>query len=214
MKTRIAVFTGEDGEAAPFRDRGKITLYQREQGRWRKIGEKPFTLGPEKNLRELRQKIQEALDFMKGCSVFVCRAVGGISYYELEKAGISVWECDGKPRDFLDYVLAREEEKNREEGERERAAFITTVEGREGYYRISLKEAQKNMVGLTSKQILLPLLRDKLVHELEVICSHVPPWLERYLEENNWQGKVEETRCGDIKIVISKRKEERKVRKL
>lgn len=141
------------------------------------------------------------IGFLNGCRVFVGLSVTGVPYFELRKSLFSIWETVGKPVEFLDYVLQKEEETREPENEGNRLA---PVEVFKGCYRISLKEIQEKSVGVTSKQALLPFLRRGDFHSLEVLCSHVPPWLETELIAGKLSGTVEKIRNNELKVTITR----------
>ncbi|TEB10536.1 Fe-only nitrogenase accessory AnfO family protein [Pelotomaculum propionicicum] len=147
----------------------------------------------------------EALEFLNGCRVFAGLSIAGLSYYELEKAGFSVWEFEGKPLEFLDYVLAEEEEKRGQINNRgKNGVELAPVEISNGYYRISIKEIQENDIGITSKQALLPFLRQGRFDYLEIMCNHVPPWLQAELLGGGYSGEIEKIDHKEVKIILSR----------
>jgi len=206
MSEDIAVYVGEDGRTASLFDWGKLTVYRREQSYWTIFKEKEFCLSPASGLPELRKAMMEVRDFLGECKIIVGLSITGVPYFELEKGGFSVWEYEGNPLSFLDYI-AMEEGKTRQNvvaGERSesRAAPVEIADGR---YQISLKEIQEGNAGITTKQALLPFLRKGDFYELEVLCSHVPPWLEAELAAGNFHGERSKTGNNQFKITITKR---------
>lgn len=81
---------------------------------------------------------------------------------------------------------------------------VAPVAFADGRYQISLKEIQEGNTGITTKQALLPFIRKGEFYELEVLCSHVPPWLEAELAAGNL--RKEKSMIGnEIKITITKK---------
>jgi len=145
----------------------------------------------------------EVIEFLGTCNVFVARAIVGVPYYELEKAGCSVWEFDGEPLDFLNYIQEKEEEAKLEEVEP--MVIPVPEELANGYYRISIKQIQEIESGITSKQVLLPFLRQGNYYQLEVICSHIPPWLETETLTGNLVCESEKIAPGEVRLVVRKK---------
>lgn len=205
MAKEIAVFVGPDGSTASLSEVGKVVVFQRKQGRWNKLKEKDFTLANSRGIRGLREKMGQLLAFLDTCKVFTGLSVVGVPYFELEKAGCSIWEFEGNPLDFLDYIFEQEEAEKLELKEaRNSSAEIKPVERSAGCYFISLKDVQNNNLGITSKQALLPFLRKGGFYELEVLCDHMPPWLEVELQVSGLSGCTEKLESGEIKVTITK----------
>jgi len=202
----IAVLTGKNGETISMDEPGTIAVYQRRQGKWDVLRETEFALDRRSGLGELRRQMAQILDFLGECKIFVALSVTGLPYFELEKAHCRVWEFEGKPENFLDYVLHREEEEQHmKEESRAGAEIPAPVETSNGCYRISLTEIQARNSGFTSKQVLLPFLRKAAFYSLEVICSHVPPWLEAETLNGNLASQVERISRDEIRVIITKK---------
>jgi len=204
MAKAIAVFVGDQGETAELQQPGKVVIYQKHQGEWRALREKKFTLGEARGAGELRGAIAQLVNFLGECKIFTAFSVSGLPYFELEKAGCCVWEITGKPLDFLDYVLAKQEERF----EVAAPAGITAPEPEDlgdGCYRLSITEIQEADTGLTSKQALQPILRQGNFAKLEVICRHVPPWLEVETMFGDLMCVAEKLGPGEERVIISKK---------
>lgn len=205
MPKNIAVYIGENGETTSLYDQGKVVVYQKKQGGWTVLKEKGFVLDQSLGIQELRKKMAEVLDFLSECKIFVALSITGVPYFELEKSKFSVWEFEGKPVDFLDCILEEEEGRQAQEGNKDKNNLAPTpVETSDGCYRISIKEIQENDTGVTSKQVLLPFLRKGTFYSLEVLCNHVPPWLEAELFCGNYFGEVEKISNGEVRITIAR----------
>lgn len=205
MAKEVGVFINSAGVTASLYDEGKICVYRRQQGAWQIIREQVFGLEKSRGMREMRSKIAEALDFLADCKIFVGLSVVGLPYFELEKAHISVWEFEGKPLDFLDYIIAQEEAAQKQKHQKESYRVPVPVETSNGCYSISIKDIQENNSGVTSKQVLLPFIRKGHFYELEVICNHVPPWLEMELENGNLTSMIQKIDAREIKVTIGRK---------
>lgn len=205
MAKDVGVFVNHTGVTASLYEEGKICVYRRQQGVWKIIREQVFGLEKSRGMREMRSKIAEALDFLADCKIFVALSVVGLPYFEMEKAHISVWEFEGNPLDFLDYIISQEkaaQEQDRHQGIYE---VPVPVERSNGYYSISIKDIQENNTGITSKQVLLPFIRKGGFYELEIICSHVPPWLEMELDNGSLTGAIQKIDARETKVIIERK---------
>ena len=205
MAQDIAVCINEQGVTSSLYDASAIVIYHKVQGSWQIANEKKVTLDKQAGMAGLRRQMAEIILFLDQCSIFVGWAVVGMSYFELEKAQCSIWEFEGEPLSFLDYVLEKEEEKINEAKVETKTIIPLPIERSPGDFYISIKEIQENGSGITSKQVLLPILGQGKFYSLEVLCNHVPPWLEAELKDSSLVGRVEKTAPTETHIYISKR---------
>jgi len=187
-------------------EQGRIVVYRRHLDTWRELREKPFFIDKTGGIKELRQKMREVLEFLNDCNIFAALSVVGVPYYELEKAQCRVWEFEGSPPEFLDHILETEEAvlKQSAAGENNNTPLAPT-ETSAGCYHISLKEIQTNNSKVTSKQAILPFLRKGAFYSLEILCKHVPPWLEAEILQGNLVGKSERTGENEVRVIITKK---------
>ncbi|GAB6178737.1 hypothetical protein JCM14036_00560 [Desulfotomaculum defluvii] len=205
MAKQIAVCIGYNGQITDLYQNSKVIVYQRNQNLWQKVREKTFSMGDNFDIKALREMMAELIDFLGTCKTFVGRKVTGIPYFTLEKYGCSIWEFEGNPLDFLDYILDKEEEEQRKPSVQNSISLPTPVEFFSGCYRISIKEIQENNLGVTSKQVLLPFMRQGKYYSLEIICNHVPPWLENEILLNQLERRTEVIGQNEVKIAIMKK---------
>ncbi|OPY56170.1 MAG: Iron only nitrogenase protein AnfO (AnfO_nitrog) [Pelotomaculum sp. PtaU1.Bin035] len=205
MRRSIAVYVGENGETTSLFNQGRLVVYQKKKGKWSSMKEMDFSPDGSRGIKELRKKMEEVLEFLGNCRVIVGLSITGVPYYELEKCRFSVWEFEGRPLEFLDYVLEKEEEKQSlEDAEQNACLRFIPIETSSGNYQISIKEIQEKDIGLTTKQVLLPVLRKGNFNSLEVICSHVPPWLEAGLLSNCYCGEIKKNN-NDVRVILTGR---------
>ncbi len=205
MPVDIAVYVNGNGKTASLNDSGEIVIYRKKRAEWCVLSEKEFILDKSLTIKGLREKMAEALEFINGCRVFAGLSIAGLPYFVLEKAGFSVWEIEGKPLEFLDCILAEEEERHGQIKNKGKNNFEPApVEISNGCYRISIKEIQENDIGITSKQALLPFLRQGRFICLEILCNHVPPWLQAELMGGGYSGEIEKIDHKEVKIILSR----------
>lgn len=208
MAVEIATFIGQDGKTITLNEEGKLVVYAKNRGRWQAIREKPFTLNTIEGMWDLRNRVEEMIDFLKDCKVFVGRSITGMPYYLLEKSKCSIWECEGEPPEFLEYILEKEARYKKKTRKTKSLELIPFKELTPGHFYISLKNIQKKHSGLTSKQLLQPFLKKNNFTYLEIICSHTPLWLEgEIMASAGLQMRVHEVGKNEVKVIITKDKE-------
>lgn len=187
MIKEIGVFVGDKGAAASIGDARQLRLYRKQQGVWRIDRMMDIDLGQAKNLASLRQTMETISLFLDECDIVAAECFQGAVVHELEKAGKGMWEISGLPEPLLlDHILA-EEERSTNFDEKSNQLEYPEVENRgSGKLFISIAELQRNNAGMTSKQALLPIIQKGDFQELEVLCAHVPPWLEAEAACRRW----------------------------
>lgn len=204
MAKEIAVFLGPGGACAALDEPGRVAVFRRAQGSWQVNRETELSLCEAKGMGELRAKMAGMLRLMDGCRVFVARSASGVPFFELEKAGCSVWEHAGKPADFLEQVWEREEN----EKAMSRAPGFTAMPAPEqkapGHFYISLADVQRNNAEVSSKQVLRQFIREGRFHVLEIRCSHIPPWIEAEAMGMGLAYTIEQLGLNDLRIKLKK----------
>lgn len=200
MTRNIAVYVGENGETATLNQGGKLVVYTKEEGQWGVLRETSFPAA-QGGMGEIRKRIEEIINSATDCDVFIGLSLTGLIYHALEKANFSIWECEGNPLEILDEILAKEEAAELEEAVEEE--IPAPVDLGNGQYRISLNEIQKKDSSFTSKQVLLPFLRQVKFYSLEIICSHVPKWIEMEIAAGSYTSQVEQLAPNEMKVTLS-----------
>jgi len=200
----IAVCIGANGATSSPYDASTIVIYQKKQGSWQQGKEKKISLDKQGGLAGLRQQMAEIILFLGECKIFVGWNVASVPYFELEKVQCSIWQFEGAPLSFLDYVLAQEEKITASSQVAIGNALPVLIEREKGNLYISIKEVQENGGGITSKQVLMPVLRQGF-DLLEILCNHIPRWLEVELKDGNIVGRMEKKSPTETHIYITHR---------
>lgn len=202
----IAIFLDENGQTTSIQKSGAIQIFQHNCGVWENSRSMPFCLKPSLGLQAMREYMRAVLDFLGECRNFAALSVSGLPYYELEKAGIDIWEISGSSDNVLNIVSEAEAAPPLLVLENQNPIPVPTPrEESPGHYSISLKEIQNCNGNVTSKTVLLPLLQRMNFQTLEVICNHVPPWLEEKILSGQLSGQVDILGNQDYKVTIGRK---------
>lgn len=204
MAKEIAVFVGPDGSSASLEEPGKVVVFRLAQGAWEVDRELEASMGDVKGMRELRQHMAGIVRFLDECRVFVARSATGIPYFELEKAGCSIWEYVGTPDDFLGRVWEREEAERASEDKQAAPGIPSPEETSPGNFFISIKEIQSRNADVSSKQVLREFIRQGGFRSLLIICGHTPPWIEAEAMRGGFLFEVEQVDRNEYKVKIAK----------
>jgi Fe-only nitrogenase accessory protein AnfO len=200
--SEIAAFMGGDGRTVPLNEPGTIAVFRRERGSWVKSRETVFALDPAHGLRELRQDVSRLLAFLAGCQVLVAKSASGALYFELEKSKCSIWEIAGTPSEFLDEVWRDEKESQVSEPLPAGIDIPAPLELAPGKFYLSIKEIQGKRPEVSSKQVLQQFVQQGHFAELEIICDHVPPWIEMEADRRGYELSSERVGQNEMKVLI------------
>ena len=206
MSKEIAVFLDTSGQTISFNEAGIVKVYAKKNDEWDVVKEYKFSLDNDMNLKLMRESITVVVETIEPCKVIVAKTVTGIPYNILEKNGYNIWEIEGEPKDFLDYVLAKEEvEESSKLGpneQRETMPEKPIETDKDGCYYIDFKKLQEVNKNITSKKALLPFLRNKTFYELEIIFSHIPPWFDNEIKSLNMQSEILMLSANQYKVTV------------
>jgi len=201
--SEIAAITGSDGRTVPLSEPGTVVVYRRERGTWLANRQLPFALDCDGGLAGLRTRTGELMAFLGECRILVAQSASGALFFGLEKAGFSIYEIAGTPPEFLNGVWQEAKE------EQEAAAPLPAgtdipapLEIAPGKYYISISEIQGKRPEVSSKQVLRQFVHAGAFSELEIICDHVPPWIEIDAERLGFELSSERTGLRDLKVLL------------
>ena len=202
---KIAVFIGNSNETIDFDTSGMIKVFLKKDNEWDCVQEIPLVLNESMALKVARENLIQASKLIKECKIIVGKKVYGISYNVFETMGYSIWEYEGQPQAFLDEILEQELEYMAQEANRlkdipEEKSYIKQIS--EGHYFIDMQEMQLVNKNISSKQILMPFLKQGEFKILEIICTHVPPWIECEIEKSQLVMKVEKLEFEKDRITL------------
>ena len=200
MAKKIAVLTDEQGNFSAWAAGGVLSVYLRENGNWRMTMSCSLQMDASSGMDGLRRQMAEVIVWLDDCTILAAASVTGVPYFELEKAGVAVWELQGAfERVQLEGILQEEALAQRERRQTQPAIPQPEHLGN-GRYRISIKEVQESG-GATSKQVLQHFLEKGCYEEVEVLCAHVPPWLETMIESGNLCGSISKSPQGTLAVL-------------
>jgi Fe-only nitrogenase accessory protein AnfO len=144
------------------------------------------------------------------------RAAGIFNVIFEEELGIKIWTITGSPVESLSQIEAQAKQIEAEppvsschscKSPSAEIIWPTPVDGIEsGMFQINLVEVQQKNSSLNSQEILLPFLEGKKDFiELEIICMHVPKWLDRELETLNLELYTEDRKDEFCHVFLSRK---------
>ncbi|WP_243441450.1 Fe-only nitrogenase accessory protein AnfO [Clostridium arbusti] len=204
VSSKIGVLIGKNNETTTIYESGIVVVYKKEDKKWKVLSEIIFNMNTSQGIPEIHKRVENLIENLKDCKVFVAKKVEGTPYTLLKKAEFTIVEAAGNPSEFLDDLLEMFEEDKKKKEEAKNRVNIEPIElDKSGYYFIDLKKVQDNNPGISSKKVLIPFLNNKTFYELKVSCSHIPPWFENELNKLNMKMNVKEVKKDIYEVNIS-----------
>lgn len=195
----IAVLIDPEGKTSGFENNGNLCIYSKENDIWVKTRFMEHDLQNITNGDMLRERIRGICDWLKDCKLIVVKRIRGIHYLAFEERQVSMLEIAGKPEEFLDDI--KECWQHQRTSQKVPLEHKAIYEQQPGIFHTDLREVMKGGTSYSSKQILLPFLKNRKYESLEIICDHVPKWLEKGLTELNILISVEAYKdCMKVKV--------------
>ena len=202
--TRLAVWqrppAGHGGETGlhPAGRGGDTGLHP--AGAWRRLKIVPFTLSGCYELVDMRNRLRTIEQHLPQGAVIAGTSISGLAYSELNHMGFCLCELERFSPEILD-ALAAEVEASAEPSAQVPAGPVAGDSP--GAYTINLLEVQAAHPEVSSKKALRPFLASTPFVELEIICSHMPPWLEGHMKDHNLTCSRSRTQDGHLRLRIS-----------
>lgn len=195
----IAVLVNSEGETSGFEKDGIIRVYSKEGNQWLLTRQICYQMEHMNDSRSLHEKIREISDWLDDCKIIVVNRIRGIHYIAFEEWQISMLEIRGIPENFLHDIgdCTRHERI----GQKVPLEHNSIFELSPGIYHTDLRDVMSGNTSYSSRQILFPFLKNEIFTTLEILCSHVPKWLEREQLELKIKISVEKYKdCMKVKL--------------
>ncbi len=201
----IAVLVDEKGNTSVMEKSGILRVYSVDNGHWTEKKHMEYELKLIDNANQLRDTIRFMIDWLETCKILVVRRIRGIHYIAFEEGQVSVLEISGKPEEFLDDI--KECLQHQRRGREVPLEYSGIFEMQPGSFYTDLREVMNGNTSYNSKQILLPFLKNRSFNTLEMICGHIPKWLEKDARELGLVMAVEKYNdCVKVKVYRNKNK--------
>lgn len=204
MNKLIAVLENSNGETSSFSEAGIVRVYSKCDEEWKVANDIIFKVEDMEDAKLVKERIRTIAESLEECKIFVGKQIVGFAFAIFERLGINVWEMEGDPINFLDYILEKEEELELEANNKKKEIIPAPVlVGKKGQYSLDLNKALEFDSNLTSKKILLPFFKNSDFSELKIICSHVPMWFEREFDKYNLNAVTTKNIKGEVVVTVS-----------
>jgi Fe-only nitrogenase accessory protein AnfO len=211
MTNKIAVIVNYESELANFEEGSSIILYNKlNDDNWQVEHIISYSLEPLSSISDIRNCVKTVISELNDCKIVIAKTMSGIPYIIFDRMGFAIFESTYISNTILDEILSDVEEysniKHRSSIECPTSEWPTSPVETEipGVYFLNLIELQQKHPEISSKKALKAFVESAKFSKLELICNHLPPWLESYFSPNRLSYMMEPLDMNRCKVSISK----------
>ena len=199
----IAVLENTENSITTMDSCTHLSVWQRDWSTdktWRACDAVPFSLEGCDTLPQMRERLRQLANLLPEQAAIAGVSISGLAYNELSRMGFCLCELDAFSPDILDALAS--EILASAQGEVQVPTAPTPTDT-PGVYTINLMEVQAAHPDITSKKALRPFLASTPFVELEIICGHMPPWLEEHMRQHHLACARTRQDYGTVRARIS-----------
>lgn len=200
MKKQIILTVDKDGALAPFLQTCAFALYQKDQARWHRV-EATQINGPLLNAADIREMVGTISKHFQDCRILISRKVLGVAYQTLNMAGFSIFEAEDISAKLLDGTLS---DVMKNQAKPDQPPLEPQSPNRDGRFVFDLVRLQKAYPQVSSKKALMAFMTVADFLSLELICDHLPPWLEDLMKARDYRYSAKSEGLGALRYFIEK----------
>lgn len=199
----IAVLLNDEGVTTSFSNDSFLKIYRKVSINWVVKKEMQISSIEVHKPNEIRSKLKQVKDFLEDCNVIIVKEMKGIYFTYFEGMSFDIWEMEGNPERYLDYVYESEMQERKKNTFQKKP--LTPEEIKPGFYYINLKEVMSDKNSMTSKQILLPFFQETSFEQIIIDCDHIPRWFQKDLPDMGLNAEAQKFRDG-MKVIVTPEK--------
>jgi Fe-only nitrogenase accessory protein AnfO len=199
---KIAVFADENGIVLPFFASGVVGLYSDDSGEWVCINQIPFEMGNQLGLNDTRIYIRKLVSEFEDCKMLVIDGIKGIARIILEEFKIGIWQFKGT---FLFRLLDKIRDelfKLKEEKVKSIVSPVLIGNEADAVYGINLVAVLEENSSLSSKDVLIPFMKNTNFRKLIIDCTHTPKWFDSAMNQLKLNYMIEEKEENQLRVIV------------
>lgn len=177
MSEKIAITFKGKTDLAPLVQADTMMVFEKRKNDWVPRKEIPYQIDLSTNLQEIRNQARNLITKLDDCKIIVSQSITGLVYNVFDRMGFHIFEVAAFQPAIFDNILA-DIHHNTENIQHNEAIPTTPIETVDGIFFLDLIQLQINRPDISSKKALQPFLNSTPFIKLDMLCSHLPPWLE------------------------------------
>lgn len=206
MSNKIAVIINSESCISSFENGCKLNLYYKDNNSWQLMKDIDYSLDANTSLSEIRDYIRSVILKLDDCKIVVGKTVSGLPYNIFDRMGFAIFEVENISDSILDMIFSDVEASTNERINSSSKLSTSPIETEiKGIYFLNLIELQEKHPEISSKKALQTFISSTPFYQLELICSHVPPWFESYFPQKKLTYSLEELEKNKYKVTVCKK---------
>ncbi len=199
MIKKIAVTQDISGHVREMNRPGKVAVYERGGDGWEMVD--AFSFEPAVSIPDCRSAVRLLAQRLDGCRVLVSKKMEGIAYQELNRLGFHLFELAQVNDIVLDGVLR---DINESENDKQPPIPMEPYSPmQDGHFFLDLIRLQETYTDISSKKAFRSFLEKGEFHSFNLLCSHLPPWVNEVVERRGLCIKEEQLPKETVKAIIT-----------
>jgi Fe-only nitrogenase accessory protein AnfO len=203
MLKKIATIINDSKTITSFEKGSAINIYYKASESWQLKDEISYSLNMALPLSDIRDYIKTVVLKLEDCKIIIGKTVSGLPYNIFDRMGFAIFEAEAISDALLDEILSEVHDYTNEIVDPSVQLPTSPIQTEiAGLYFLNLIELQEKHPEISSKKALQDFLVTIPFYKLELICSHVPPWLESFLPSKKMTYETGELEKNKYKVTI------------
>lgn len=200
MNKQIIVTLDKDGALATLLQTRVFTLYHKSKAQWHNASS--FELaGGMTDATLIRETVDALAKRYPDCRIIVSKRVSGVAFQMLNKTGFSIFETDEISDELFNNAL---DDVMKSQVIPESPPMEPKAPNGDGHFVFDLVRLQKAYPQVSSKKALMAFIAAADFITLELICDHLPPWMEEMMEARGYRYSRRSKTTGIMSYFIEK----------
>jgi len=196
----IAVIMNEINMIDSFSKDANVLVFNKNDAGWLVVKDISAGIDFSHELPLLREELRQLITELDDCKIIVGKTVSGLAYHMLDKMGFAIFEVEQFTPSILDQILS-----DVKSASATNKSGISPVETDvPGVYFLDLIALQEQNSEITSKMALQPFLTNTPFLQVDLICGHLPPWVEPFIAAKGMKLTTEYMPNGKVQVHITK----------
>lgn len=200
MNKQIIVTMDKDGALTPLLQAHVFALYQKSEAQWHHTASMERT-GGMADAMAIRETVNAVAQRYSDCRIIVSKKVSGVAFQMLDKTGFSIFEADEISDELFNNAL---DDVMKSQAVPESPPIQPQSPKSDGHFVFDLVRLQKAYPQVSSKKALMPFFTAADFLTLELICDHLPPWLEELMKTRGYRYSRKSEATGTLSYFIEK----------
>jgi Fe-only nitrogenase accessory protein AnfO len=203
MIEKVAVIMGQDGYIGVIESKSMIDLYTKTEDEWQLFNRVEVLIKDSSNIEEVRRGVRKTVLELEDCRIILGKNVSGVAYHILDRLGFYIFEADTYYPEMFDEIIYEVEKTEGEEDRGENIPIAPYSPNQDGIYYLDLIELQNRHPDISSKKAISQFINNQVFMRFELICRHMPPWMEQVIERRKLKCTIEKQGEDICKVILS-----------